>query len=353
MKRRNKRFPSGPALAGALAFGLVMNAPTMANADEGGVTMWVPGFFGSLAAAPLQPGWALGTIYYHPSVDASGNVATARQITIGRFNPNLDLSLSASLQARPDLLLVVPSYVFATPVLGGQAAVVFLQGWGRSEASIDATLTAILGPLSAVRSVSISDSRYGFSDFGAQGNLRWNFGVHNFMTYVAANAPTGTYDATRLANFGIGHWAVDAGGGYTYFNPQTGHELSAVLGFTYNFRNPYTDYQNGVSMHIDWGASQFLSKQFHVGLVGYWYNQLTADIGAAPILGEFKSRVAGIGPQAGYLFPVGDLQGYLNLKGYWEFDAQNRAEGWNLWLTFSISPAPPSETLPKVSSIRK
>jgi hypothetical protein len=120
MKRRNKRFPSGPALAGALAFGLVMNAPTMANADEGGVTMWVPGFFGSLAAAPLQPGWALGTIYYHPSVDASGNVATARQITIGRFNPNLDLSLSASLQARPDLLLVVPSYVFATPVLGGK-----------------------------------------------------------------------------------------------------------------------------------------------------------------------------------------------------------------------------------------
>ena len=167
--------------------------------------MWLPGFFGSLAATPLQPGWALGTIYYHPSVDASGNVATARQITIGRFNPNLDLSLSASLQARPDLLLVVPSYVFETPVLGGQAAVVFLQGWGRSEASIDATLTAILGPLSAVRSVSISDSRYGFSDFGAQGNLRWNFGVHNFMNYVATNVPTGTYDASRLANFGIGH----------------------------------------------------------------------------------------------------------------------------------------------------
>jgi hypothetical protein len=35
------------------------------------------------------------------------------------------------------------------------------------------------------------------------------------------------------------------------------------------------------------------------------HNQLTADIGAAPILGEFKSRVTGIGPQAGYLFPVG------------------------------------------------
>src|SRR6516162_4691795 len=205
MRHTNKRLAWRSAVVGALALSVVMNAATTAKADEGGVSMWVPGFFGSLAATPLQPGWALGTIYYHPSVDASGSVATARQITIGRFNPNLDLSLSASLQARPDLLLVVPSYVFETPVLGGQAAVVFLQGWGRSEASIDATLTAILGPLSAVRSVSISDSRYGFSDFGAQGNLRWNFGVHNFMTYVATNVPTGTYDASRLANFGIGH----------------------------------------------------------------------------------------------------------------------------------------------------
>jgi hypothetical protein len=34
------------------------------------------------------------------------------------------------------------------------------------------------------------------------------------------------------SNLGIGHGAIDAGGGYTYFNPQTGHELSGVLGFT-------------------------------------------------------------------------------------------------------------------------
>jgi hypothetical protein len=27
---------------------------------------------------------------------------------------------------------------------------------------------------------------------------------------------------------------IDAGFGYTYLNPQTGHEFSGVLGFTYN-----------------------------------------------------------------------------------------------------------------------
>jgi hypothetical protein len=36
------------------------------------------------------------------------------------------------------------------------------------------------------------------------------------------------------------------------------------------------------------------------------------------------------------------MQGYLNLKAYKEFDAQNRPEGWNAWVTFSISPAVPA-----------
>ena len=41
-----------------------------ALADEGGVSFWVPGFFGSLAAMPLQPGWAVSTIYTPPSTQA-------------------------------------------------------------------------------------------------------------------------------------------------------------------------------------------------------------------------------------------------------------------------------------------
>jgi hypothetical protein len=106
-----------------------------------------------------------------------------------------------------------------------------------------------------------------------------------------------------------------------------------------------TNYQNGIDFHIDWGASQFLSKQVFVGLVGYGYQQVTDDFGAHPTLGGFRSRVLGIGPQVGFLFPVGDMQGYLNLKGYGEFDAANRASGWNTWLTFAISPLAPTSTV--------
>ena len=143
---------------------------------------------------------------------------------------------------------------------------------------------------------------------------------------------------TSLSNIGIGHYALDGGVGYTYFNPQTGHELSAVAGLTNNYINPYTNYKNGVDFHLDWGASQFLSKQVLIGAVGYVYNQLTGDSGSGDHVGPFKSRVVGVGPQVGYIFPLGNYQGYLNLKGYGEFDAHDRPSGYNAWLTFSISP---------------
>jgi len=80
----------------------------------------------------------------------------------------------------------------------------------------------------------------------------------------------------------------------------------------------------------------------HAGVVGYVYKQFAADSGAALILGENKSQVAGVGPQIGYLFPIGAFQGYLGFKAYREFAADHRADGWNAWVTFAISPAAPT-----------
>ena len=209
---------------------------------------------------------------------------------------------------------------------------------GRNEASVDATLTG-LGPLGASISRGRCDAVTGFGDLLPLVSLRWNAGVNNYMTYITGDIPVGNYDPTRLANLGLGHGAVDGGFGYTYFNPQTGNEFSAVLGFTYNLENQKTDYKNGIDMHLDWGASKFLTKQIQVGLVGYVYDQITPDSGSGDRVGSFESRVIGVGPQVGFIFPVGDMQGYLNLKGYKEFDADHRPDGWNAWLTFVISPA--------------
>src|SRR5712671_3619707 len=67
-------------LCSALALIAVTAVPKAAVADEGGVSFWVPGLFGSLTATPQQPGWTLATIYYHTSVSAGADVAFARQV---------------------------------------------------------------------------------------------------------------------------------------------------------------------------------------------------------------------------------------------------------------------------------
>jgi hypothetical protein len=175
----------------------------------------------------------------------------------------------------------------------------------------------------------------GFTDFIPLAELKWNSGVNNYMVYATGDVPIGAYDSSRLANLGIGHGTFDAGAGYTYFNPETGHEFSGVLGFTANFINPSTQYQNGVDMHFDWAASQFLTKQLLVGVVGYAYKDIGCDSGSGDLVGCFQSQVLGVGPQVGILFPVAGMQGYLNLKAYGEFDGSDRPSGWNAWLTLS------------------
>ena len=344
-----------------LLLGVLIGAPTVATADEGGVSFWIPGFFGSLAASPQQPGWSLTNIAYQTSVSADAGVAIARERTLGNIPVNLNLSanLTASLSARADLDLLMASYVFKTPVLGGQASVSLLGLYGRMDTSLGAQLSgtlsataggAPLGSLSFSRFDSIQDTLWGFGDLLPIFSLRWNAGVNNYMVYLTGDVPVGAYNPSRLSNLGIGHGAVDAGFGYTYLNPKTGQELSGVLGFTYNVANYQTQYQNGVDMHFDWGASQFLTKQFQVGVVGYVYDEVGCDSGSGDRVGCFQSRVIGVGPQVGFIIPISKTtQGYLNIKGYNEFDNANRPDGWNAWVTFVLSPA---EQTPSASSRR-
>jgi hypothetical protein len=241
---------------------------------------------------------------------------------------------------------VIPTYVFATPLFGGQASASLLMAYGNNDTTLNATTTAALGPLSLTKSIALQQDTMGVGDLIPQFAERWNAGVNNYMLYLTGDIPVGRYSSSNLANIGFGHGALDGGVGYTYFDPKAGHELSAVLGLTGNFENPSTNYTNGIDLHLDWGASQFLTKQVQVGLVGYVYDELSADRGCAPQLCPFESRVIGLGPQIGFIFPVAGMQGYLILKAYKEFDNANRPDGWNAWVTLVLSPEPAAESSP-------
>lgn len=304
------------ALSAALPSGTTL-------ADEGGIGFWLPGQFGALAAVPTAPGWSFPLIYYHASADIDANDPIPRG---GRGR------IAAGVEAQADLLFGGPTYTFADPVLGGQASLSLLAALGRSQADAEATLT---GPRGRTLGTQVNDSLKGSSDLFSLGTLKWSNGVHNFIVYGTGNLPVGAYDPDRLVNMGLGHAALDAGGGYTYFDQR--NEFSVVAGMTYNWENTDTDYQNGIDAHLDWSASRFVTERTHLGLVGYLYQQVTGDSGSGAVLGDFKSRVSALGPQTGHFFTVGKELWYANIKGYYEFDARNRAEGGNLWLTLAIA----------------
>jgi hypothetical protein len=322
---------------------VVLLATAAARADSGGISFWLPGAFASLAATPTVPGWAYSTIYLHLQANAG---ATQNFVTSNGARG----SVVTGLSAHGDALVQGITYTSPLAVLGGQAAFTVLAAPGNLGASIDATLT---GPRGNAVSGVATDNRTTVSDVLYQGTLKWNQGVHNEMVYVVGNIPSGTYDPNRLANLSFGFPAIDVGAGYTYLDPKTGHEFSVVGGLTYSAINPYLQYQNGIDFHLDWGASQFISKNVHVGLVGYFFQQITDDSGPGAKLGGFRGMAVGLGPEIGFIIPLSkDYQGYLNLRGYKDLETENRANTWSTWVTFAISPALP-ETASAKPIVRK
>ena len=293
------------------------------RADESGTSFWLLGSYASQGAVPSTPGLSLDTTFYSAGASAGRTASFTRG---GRIEVGLDTT--------SNYFMLTPSYAFETPVLGGQVALGVTALWGNYSSAVSATLVA---PSGRGLSGSIGDSMTAFGDLFPTASLRWNHGVHNFMTYVTANVPLGAYDVNRQASVGLGRWAIDGGVGYTWFDEAKGPELTAVAGLTYNFINPYTAYQSGIDLHVEMSASQYLTERFLAGLVGYYYQQITADSGPGATLGPFMSRVAGIGPQLGYDFVGGRRQASLTARAYYEFAGENRPQGWNAWLTFVIA----------------
>jgi hypothetical protein len=319
MEQGRHRRPARAALLAGTAWIAVV--PAVALADEGGASAWLPGQFASFAAVPGEPGFGLETLFYVRSASASAS----RVVPIGA-------SITAGYQLDERYVFLTPNYTFSDPVLNGQLWLGATFAVGHAATSVSAVLSAPFATLSA----SSSDWMTGVGDINPLAMLRWQAGNHNFMTYAYGSIPVGAYDPNRLAGLGLGHGAIDGGAGYTYAN-DAGFEFSVTAGVTYNFMNPSTAYRSGVDGHLDWGASFALSEALYAGAVGYVYRQLGPDSGSGARLGGFESRMAAIGPQVGYGIDLGVVQADLNLRGYMEFDAQNRPEGWNIWLSLSLT----------------
>lgn len=142
--------------------------------------------------------------------------------------------------------------------------------------------------------------------------------------------------AGALANVANHRGAADFNGAFTWLDPAIGLDISLAAGFTTSLENAATNYKTGNELHFEGAVTQNFSSQFSVGLVGYYYDQISDDSGTGASLGAFKGRVAALGGSVGTSFKVGDLPVSARLKVYREFDVKNRLEGTAAFFSLSM-----------------
>ena len=69
-----------------------------------------------------------------------------------------------------------------------------------------------------------------------------------------------------------------------------------------------------------------------IGAEAFYVQQVTGDIGSNGRLGDFKGRIAGIGPVLTYILPIGKETLAAELRWLPETNVKNRLDGDYIWL---------------------
>ena len=315
LARGTRRCGAGRLLGTAVTVLASLAAVPSLHAAEGGASFYLLGSRGPMAGFTPPPGVFFQNDFY---------------IYSGNAKVNLDLGGKLVADVHAKILVDLSTALWVTPwqVMGGNLAFTATVPIGGPD--IEGKI--VPSPFST------SDSITTFGDPVLGSFVGWHSGNFHWQTGVSLNVPIGDYREGDLANMSFNHWATDLYASGTWLDPTKGLELSGVVGITFNGKNPATDYKNGTEFHFEGTIDQHFSKAFDVGLVGYYYNQLTDDSGSGvpPVLGGFRGEVAAIGATAGYNFQVGKLPISTRIKYYHEFDAKNRLEGDSVFLTVAM-----------------
>jgi hypothetical protein len=299
-----------------VVFLLLSILPISAFAAEGGLSNYIPAFYGDFALAVEPPdGLTFKNDVFYFSGDIGGSLRS------GLVEAQADVTLVYDYIS----LLYKPKAKF----FGLPMAFAVTQPIGYAD--IDADIR--IGPLTENFNddhTGLGDTTLGFMLYGNQGNLHYS--LNNYIV-----VPVGDYDSDDLANTGLNYWTFEVDFAATYLNEETGQDYSVVAGYGYNTENEDTDYHSGEEMHIDFSLNQFLSESFAIGINGYYYKQIGGDSGDGAVLGSFKGEGAGIGPAIMYSTKLSGKDVYFIAKWMHDYHAENRVEGDYVYVSFIMS----------------
>jgi hypothetical protein len=300
---------------------------TPAYAAEGGWSSYTPGTYGDFSMNYAKPGlyFRENVVYYKGKLD---------RYPVALEDPQLGpVPFNAKLNQRTWFNFLSITYVAKQKILGANYFIT-----GNIPYGISSKLTLDIPDAGITQT-----EKAGFGDLGigdiwiAPIGLMWNFGSFHITFTENIVLPTGEFSSDKMVNMGRNYTSFDTDLGFTWLDEKNGHEVSFIAGYLINKKNDDTDYKTGKEFHIDFALNQFLSEKFAVGIVGYYYKQLTSDsnptldglnqLNAAYGLatyGGYKSNSAGVGPA----IMIG-LSKNVQIMGkwIWEYHTKNRFEG--------------------------
>ena len=312
--------------AGLVAFALLgavsMLPPGSAQAAESAQGIYVLGNRGPLAGVTPPPGFYFESETYFYQGNLSGN-RTFQSGGVVAANVKLDTSAT----------FMTPVWVTPVEILGGNLGFSLTIPFGTPNVSAGAVFFS--PRIDRIIAGRERDAVFNVGDIYLASFVGWHSGNFHWSATVLGVVSSGSSETGQLSNISLNRHALDLSGALTYLDPVLGYELSVVPGITFNWINPATQYLTGTEFHLEWSASKYLSQQLSVGVVGYFYDQLTGDGGPGNRIGPFRGQVTAIGGQIGYTFKVGEIPVSTNIRVLREFNATNRFEGTATYLTIS------------------
>ena len=317
MNSPRTRKPTGffILLLGAVAFAL---GNPSAQAAENGTGFYLLGSKGPMAGVIPAPGvyFQNDIYYYNARTDKSGQLPTGGKVAVG---------------LKANAVINLPTVIWSTPhkFLDGRLAFSLTVPFGYQRIEAD----LIAGDFEADTSNHIST----VGDPVFNTILAWDKGPYHWNITGMLNIPVGHYREGSMANIAFHRWGGDISISGTWYDPEMGWDISGVTGFTFNGRNPKTDYRTGTEWHMEAAISRDIGRPgSSVGVMGYHYQQISGDSGDGAILGGFRGRTTALGLTASHSFKIGSKPALIRLKALKEFNTKNRVRGTAAYLTLSL-----------------
>jgi hypothetical protein len=283
----------------ALLLWLAVIASPIVQATEGGGDNIGKGSEGFFAGMLPDPGWygVLYTNYYHAS----------------RVNDGQGKSAAPRFRLETEALAGRLFYMSESRVAGGRVG------------------AFAIGSLASLHNdtAQTSADRTGFGDLTVGPVLGWDAGSFHSLVAMDVVLPTGGYGNGRPLNTGGNYASLRPIFAFTHLS-LGGTEVSAKITYTFNRRNPDTDYLSGQLFHFDYSASYPMTSALRLGVNGYFLKQTSNDeqYGHAVNGDGNRARVMAIGPALHYQFGKTGV----DFKVLKEFGAENHTEGTSVWL---------------------